>query len=56
MNSVNPMDEAELRHEFKQLYKDIGPGGMTQVLYEIIFSANVCIEVMLEESKDMDSE
>jgi hypothetical protein len=40
---------AEIRHEFRQLYRQIGFGGMIQVLYEMLKAAEVLSEVVMEE-------
>lgn len=47
-----PLVEAEMRLEFRRLYKEIGYDGCTQVLFEILKSAEWLSEIMLEESND----
>lgn len=49
VNRVNPLDEAELRLEFRRLYQEIGYDGMRQVLYELLMSAKICVDIMQEE-------
>lgn len=49
MKSIGLLDEAQLRNDFKRLYKDIGIDGMLQVIYELCISAQICAEVMKEE-------
>lgn len=51
MKEITVLDEAQLRAEFKATYRDIGLAGCMQVLYELIISANILVEIMLEESK-----
>ncbi len=43
------LDLAELRSEFRLVYKQIGFGGCMQALYEILKSGETLSEVMLEE-------
>lgn len=51
MSLVNPgpLMEAEMRLEFRRLYKEIGYEGCMQVLYEILKSGEWLSEIMLEE-------
>lgn len=49
MKEVNELDKAELKHEFRQLYNQVGYEGCIQCLYEILLSANVLAELMIEE-------
>ena len=58
MKEVNQLDQAALKNDFKNMYKDIGYTGCTQVLYELVLSAQILTEVMadaqraiIEESK-----
>ncbi len=49
MEDINPMDEAQLRHEMRDLYREFGAMGATQALYEMLLAANILAEVMIEE-------
>ena len=49
MNRITPLDEAQLKHEFRQLYKNLGYPEIMQVLYEILKSAQILSEVLSEE-------
>lgn len=46
---INPIDEAQMKHELRELYKDVGEIGATQALYEMLVTANMLCEVILEE-------
>ncbi len=45
----SPLMEAEMRLEFRRLWREIGEAGCMQVLYEIMKSGEWLSEVMLEE-------
>lgn len=47
----SPLDEAELRHEMRRMYRQIGPLAAWQVLYELLKSAEYLADIMLEEGK-----
>jgi len=49
MNEPSELDIAQLRVEMRTLYSHIGFIGSLQVLYEIMYSARVLAEVILEE-------
>lgn len=49
---VNELDEAALRLEFRKLYKEIGLSGMTQVMYGLIMSTQICMDIVHEEIKN----
>ena len=49
LNEPNELDLAELRQDFRRLYRDIGPEGCLQVVYEMLVSARVLSEIMIEE-------
>lgn len=51
IHEINELDKAELKHNFRDMYKKIGYLGSLQCLYEIILSGNLLIEVILEEFK-----
>lgn len=44
-----PADEAQMRQEFRRLYREIGFDGCMQVLFEILKSGEWLSEVMIEE-------
>ena len=46
---VSPLDEAELRSEFRRTIKEVGVLGSWQILYELLFSINVFMDIMREE-------
>ena len=50
MNEPSELDLAQLRHEMRSLYKSVGPEECYQVLYELLKSAEILIEIMIEES------
>lgn len=52
MRKVNVIDEVQLKHEFRQLQKEIGFEGMRQVLYELMLSVELCLEVMKENTDE----
>lgn len=54
MKNINELDQAQLRHELRAMYKDIGYIESLQVLYEILMSANILMDVILEEHKRAD--
>lgn len=49
VNRINELAKAELRHEFRRLYKDLGYFAMIQVLYELMVSVEICSDVIREE-------
>lgn len=59
MKNINPMDEAQLKHEMRIMYREVGFEGAIQVLYEITLSAEILLEVVREEfgkeTKDLES-
>lgn len=50
MEKISLLDQAQLKLEFRQLYKELGVKGMLQVLYELCISVQLCLEVIKEES------
>jgi hypothetical protein len=44
------LDIAALKHDMRELYKNIGYVGAIQVLYEMFVGARVLSEVILEEA------
>lgn len=46
---INELDEAALRVEMRELYRDVGQYGCLQALYEILKSAEILSEIVLEE-------
>jgi hypothetical protein len=51
MIEPSELDIAELRYEFRQLYLNLGFIGATQVLYELLVSANILAEIIAEEKQ-----
>lgn len=51
MIEPSELDMAQLRHEFRQLYKMIGYDGAMQALYEMMVGITAFGEVILEERK-----
>lgn len=52
---INELDKAQLRHEMRSLYKEVGMQGALECLYEILASGVILLEVIKEEyekSKD----
>lgn len=49
LNHPSLVDEAQMRQEFRRLYREIGYAGCLQVFYEMLIAANWMAEVMLEE-------
>lgn len=49
MNEPSELDLAQLRHEFRELYKHIGYTSSLQVLYEMMHGASTFAEVIMEE-------
>lgn len=45
----SPLQEAEMRLEFRRLYKEIGAAGCLQVLFEILKTGEWLSEIILEE-------
>lgn len=56
MTPINPLDEAELRVEMRQLYLEQGLVGATQALYEILIAAEILSEVILNGEKERSDE
>lgn len=51
MKEISELDKAALKHDFRMLYKDIGRIESFQVLYELLVSANILLDVIQEETK-----
>lgn len=47
--SMNILDESQLKAEMRQMYREVGPLGSIQCLYEILISATLLLEVIDEE-------
>lgn len=45
-----PADEAQMRQEFRRLYREVGLAGCTQVLFELLKSGEWLSQIMLEET------
>lgn len=46
---INELDKAQLRHEMRSLYKEVGMQGALECLYEILASGIILLEVIKEE-------
>lgn len=51
LNKPTVADEAQMRQEFRRLYREIGFTGCQQVFYEMLIAANWMAEVMIEEKR-----
>lgn len=51
MNKRSELDIAQLKHEMRQMYKQIGFWGSMQVLTDMMIGMRVLGEVMVEESR-----
>jgi hypothetical protein len=49
MNKPSELDIAQLKFEFRTMYKHIGYEGSLQVIYEMLESARILAEVIVEE-------
>ena len=49
MIEPSPLDLAQLRFEFRQLYKHVGFDGALQVLYEMMLGVKIMAEIITEE-------
>ena len=56
MKPPNELDMASLKYDMRKLYKEVGFAGMLQVLSEILLSAQICSEVIVEEKKKGDKD
>lgn len=56
MQNLSPLDEASLRVQMRKMFRDVGWTGCYQALYEIIRSAEILIDILIEEQlKDNNS-
>ena len=46
---VNPLDEAELRVEFRRTIREVGPMQSVRIMYDLLEAVKVFSEVMLDE-------
>lgn len=46
---MDEMTKAEMKHEFREMYKNIGFQECLQVLYELLLSSQLLTEVLYEE-------
>ncbi len=46
---ISQLDEAQLRHEMRELYKTQGFSNCCQALYEIVKAGEILAEIMHEE-------
>lgn len=51
MKKVSELDVAQLKQDFKNMYNNIGETECYQVLYEILLSANILAEVLIDIKK-----
>jgi hypothetical protein len=49
MIEPSPLDEAQMRQEFRRMFREVGWNGCLQVLYEFLKSAEYLAEIMIEE-------
>lgn len=49
---INELDKAEIRHEARDIYRDMGMKGALEVLDEVITFATILAEVLKEEMHD----
>jgi hypothetical protein len=49
MIEPSALDIAQLKHEMRTMYKNLGFAGSLQVLYEMMVGANTLAEVIVEE-------
>ena len=49
LNEPTELDLAQLRHEFRELYKHVGYEGAVQVFYEMLLGTQTFGQVILEE-------
>jgi hypothetical protein len=50
------LDIAQLKQEMRTMHKHIGRLGALQVLYEMLFAANILMEVIAEEQYEDEKE
>jgi len=55
MDEITELDKAELKVEMRNLYKQVGLYASIRCLYEILLSANILLDVILEESDNAKS-
>lgn len=51
LQEPSQLDEAQMRQEFRRLYREVGLGGCLQVLFEMLKAGEWLSEIMLEEQK-----
>ncbi len=55
MNEPTVLDIAQLKQEMRTMYKNVGRVGALQVLYEMLFAANILMEVIAEEQYESEN-
>lgn len=50
MHSINPLDEAALKVQMRQMFNKVGWVGSYQCLYEMVRAAEILLEVLIEEN------
>ena len=51
MSYPSELDKAQLKHEMRKLYKDMGFDASLQILVEMLIGAEILAEVIVEERK-----
>jgi hypothetical protein len=52
MQPLRELDEAEMKHEFRRLYRELGPIYCAQMLFEFMKAAEFMCQVMSEEQNE----
>ena len=52
LNKISELDRAQLKHEFRELYKSKGFDVCLRILFEFLVAAETLGAVMVEESED----
>lgn len=55
VNEPTELDLAQLRHDMREMYKNLGFEGSLQVFYEMLKGAEVLAEVIIEERQKGDN-
>jgi len=49
---ITELDKAAMKHEMRDLYKDVGYLGALETLYEMLVAAQMLLEVLAEEEDE----
>ena len=49
MKEPSELDLAQLKHEMRQMYKNVGFDGSLQIIFEMLVGARILSEVIMEE-------